>query len=418
MAAFQTSSFFQAGILKDLGYHDLGFISLGLIYGLFAVSNFIAPYIIYRFGARTCMMIGGSFYCAMLASLIYILKPVFLAASCLNGIGAALLWTGEGAAMSSCSTAETQGRNAGIFWGILQLSLIAGSMTANFIIPNQDTVSRSTESNLYITLTSICAAGVLGMLFLKLPSSEEKLKQSSNQKYTDSPSSPHHHLHNTPPTVAKCVRGTLSMFQESIMLLLLPSIFFSGLLLSFWQAQYPNVIANKNKAVPLPKEFKPHEVAYLMLTICAAEVSGSVLFGRLSDRIGRWPILIAGATFACIAWLLIYLNMFKQIWTPTLGAGYAYGFLLGLADSIYNTQTFAALGVLFPRRVPDAFAANFFAKALASAVAFYYNPYVPLSYQMLGLGILSVISTVAFVTAEVRVQRRRGSDCEPLLVSS
>lgn len=47
-------------------------------------------------------MIGGSFYCAMLASLIYILKPVFLAASCLNGIGAALLWTGEVCGYNNC----------------------------------------------------------------------------------------------------------------------------------------------------------------------------------------------------------------------------------------------------------------------------------------------------------------------------
>ena len=117
-----------------------------------------------------CMMIGGLFYTMMLGSLIYMIKPVFLAASCLNGVGAALLWTGQvrarpstlhfqlcheqplssppscscflpvpapppasssflfllfafvlfalglllqGAAMVACSTPETQGRNAG-----------------------------------------------------------------------------------------------------------------------------------------------------------------------------------------------------------------------------------------------------------------------------------------------------------------
>ncbi|EGD74453.1 hypothetical protein PTSG_05817 [Salpingoeca rosetta] len=143
----------------------------------------------------------------------------------------------------------------------------------------------------------------------------------------------------------------------------------------------------------------------------------SLGFGKLSDRVGRWPIVVAGTAFASLALILIYLNLFKQLWTPTVGAAFAYGFLLGLADSVYNTQTFAALGVLFPGKGPDAFAANFFAKALASALAFYYSPYVALEYQMIVLGVLGVATTVTFIIADRRV-RPRSSDCEPLLIDS
>ena len=59
------------------------------------MSNLLAPHAIRRMGPRACMMLGGTFYVLMLASLIHVEKAAFITASAFNGVGAALLWTAE-----------------------------------------------------------------------------------------------------------------------------------------------------------------------------------------------------------------------------------------------------------------------------------------------------------------------------------
>eukprot|EP00049_Salpingoeca_infusionum_P027995 m.35528 g.35528 ORF g.35528 m.35528 type:complete len:506 (+) comp9900_c0_seq1:50-1567(+) len=379
MASFQTSSFFQSSILKAQGFNNLGLVSLGLVYAFFSLSNFVAPFIISKIGARACMMVGALGYIAMLASLIRVNKVVFLAASCLNGVGAALVWTGQGTAITCCSNEKTRGRNSGIFWAILQLSLVVGSSLSLVIIPkNASDVTQETARKLYIGLASMCTLGMLILLLLRLKK-------------------PPHDARG-PATFFGLVKKTITLLKERKIRLVCILIFFTGLHISFWQGQYPLILSGKEPRVVLPDAFKAHTVAYLMMCICGAEVLGSLIFGKLSDRVGRWPVVLIGGLLATTAYLLIYLNIIRQLWIPTPTLAYIYGVILGLADSVYNTQTFAVLGDLYPDRVSDAFALNFFFKALASAVAFGYTPYGPIWVQLVVLGTFLATGTAAFVS--------------------
>eukprot|EP00056_Hartaetosiga_gracilis_P005271 m.83063 g.83063 ORF g.83063 m.83063 type:complete len:536 (+) comp12110_c0_seq1:45-1652(+) len=386
--AFQTSSFFQAGLLKDLNFGDLGLLGLGLLYGFFALFSFVAPFVVSRIGIRWTIMLGGAGYVLMLASLIEVNKIVFLIASAINGMGSAFLWTAQGAALVEFSSPGTQGRNSGIFWAILQCSLLTGSgASALMLSPTKAKISPHTAQILYIALTSVCGVGVLMLVFLKFS------KKNNGEQLP----------------FFSGIKNTLKLFLYKEMLMLLPIIFYSGQLLSFWQAQYPTIISNKNSHIPLPEEFVPFRVVYLMLIICAAEVIGCTGFGKLSDIVGRWPIVVLGVLMCTVVFVLFYLNFIRQLWVPTLTYAYIYAFILGLCDSVYNTQTYAALALAFPDESAAAFGLNFFARAIGSAVAFYYGEVLRVEYHLVILGAVLVVSSALFVVADMSlIKKARG----------
>jgi len=76
--------------------------SLALLYAAFSTSLFVVPRLIDRFGARRTIFIGSSTYVIFICTLIHVISPVFLAASAVNGVGGALLWTSQGNLLTRC----------------------------------------------------------------------------------------------------------------------------------------------------------------------------------------------------------------------------------------------------------------------------------------------------------------------------
>jgi len=127
------------------------------------------------------------------------------------------------------------------------------------------------------------------------------------------------------------------------MLLVSATIAFSGFGQSFWQGQYPLIVANKDEQVPLPLTFSPRSISYLMMTVCGGEVVGCLALGKLSDYTlrtgrGRRPVILVAAAVQALAYLLIYLTMMRQVIAPVPALAFSYGFLLGFADSAFNHQ--------------------------------------------------------------------------------
>ena len=65
-------------------------------------------------------------------SIIYPYVITLYLASVVVGIGAALIWTAQGNFLTINSDESTMGRNSGIFWAILQCSLLFGNMFVYF----------------------------------------------------------------------------------------------------------------------------------------------------------------------------------------------------------------------------------------------------------------------------------------------
>lgn len=253
----------------------------------------------------------------MMASLIHVLEGLFVAASILNGLGASLLWTAGGAAITNVSTEDTRGRNSGVFWALLQLSLVGGALSAMFLLsPDKPNVSPATAQELYAILTGVCAAGCSALLFI-----------GDVGAFPSDGAGPF-----------RSMVSTLAMGKEKSMLLVSVLILYSGFGQSFWQGQYPLIVGNKDQLVPLPETFGPQSISYLMIAVCAGEVIGCILLGKLSDYTlrrghGRRPIILLASVLQAAACVLIYINMIRQLFTPVPGLAFFYGFLLGFADS-------------------------------------------------------------------------------------
>uniref|UniRef100_V5H393 UNC93-like protein MFSD11 n=1 Tax=Ixodes ricinus TaxID=34613 RepID=V5H393_IXORI len=167
--AFQTGGLIQKIILdsiqaEDPTYTGDGYVSLAVIYAVFAISNWISPSIITFLGPKYTMFSRGRY-------LQYIYSPVFkcpvtwglYAASVAIGFGAALIWTGQGNFLTINSNSTTMSRNSGIFWAMLQCSLIWGNIFVYVQFQGLEHIDKATRTTVFGALTGV---GILGMLLI------------------------------------------------------------------------------------------------------------------------------------------------------------------------------------------------------------------------------------------------------------
>ena len=149
---------------------NTGATSLAILYGVFTISNLMAPKIISKISMRLGMFYGAVTYTLYVAANIKLIDIVLYGASALMGTGAAMIWVGQGAFITKCSNHFEGTRGLplnskigyfnGIFWCIYIFNQVIGNLTAALLfyynVPTQ---------NVYIVLTGF---GVLGTFIFLL----------------------------------------------------------------------------------------------------------------------------------------------------------------------------------------------------------------------------------------------------------
>ena len=79
--------------------------------------------------------------------MLYLKNTLLYVASGLLGIGAAIIWTAQGQFLTINSDSETIARNSGIFWSILQCSLILGNTFIYFQFQDLTDIDSDTRYN-------------------------------------------------------------------------------------------------------------------------------------------------------------------------------------------------------------------------------------------------------------------------------
>ena len=92
------------------------------------------------------MVVGGVIYSLYIAQIIYPNVYLLYGGSVLIGIGAAVIWTAQGNFLTLNSDPGTMTRNSGVFWAMLQMSMLIGNTFVFFAFQGKTDIDKTTRT--------------------------------------------------------------------------------------------------------------------------------------------------------------------------------------------------------------------------------------------------------------------------------
>ncbi|GMT34332.1 hypothetical protein PFISCL1PPCAC_25629, partial [Pristionchus fissidentatus] len=403
--AFLAMSSIEETTLRDMSARDpsispkAGYYSQTIIYGMFVISNLIAPPIVALIGCRWSMVVGSVGYTIFMSQFLYLSNFTLYAGSALEGFAAGLMWTASGYYMALNSNADTVGRNSSILWMLSMSANVLGGiyLLIMFSVNDADEITESLTQILYGTFCGVALVGNIVFALLRNTPKEVEMREQKRAHYFQE------------------LVGTFRLLFTWKMALLAVPYAYTGLHTSFWSAVYPTSLS-------FTSNFPMSSKMVLGMNNLAVGLGGAfgcllcIFLDRFITKIGRYMIVSIGGLLNCIALLLIGLNLpidapFEQTSSPSVIPPSPYvavlsGFLLGLVDSAFNTQLYAITSSIYQENCAQAMALFKFYHALLSTVSMFYGGLLILPGQLAILAALTVASALCFAIVEFPIRRR------------
>uniref|UniRef100_A0A3B5KBZ5 UNC93-like protein MFSD11 n=1 Tax=Takifugu rubripes TaxID=31033 RepID=A0A3B5KBZ5_TAKRU len=396
--AFTTCGNVEHTVVKSLEnstFSGSGFHSLGIIYGVFSFSNLLAPMVVAVIGPKICMFISGLLYSGYVAVFIAPSTWALYFTSVLIGVAAALLWTAQGQFLVANSEASTINRNTGMFWALLQCSMLFGNLYVYFEWNGRTEIPDDSRRNVFLSLMVVSVVGTLSFLALSASRHEEDvLSEDEGQSNSEEVSCP-----------LSCSGTIRQLLKDKTIVLLSPSMAYSGLELSFYSGVYGTCVGATAQFGAAAKGL----IGISGIVVGVGEIVGGGLFGLLckNNRFRRTSVVFLGMVVHFVAFYLIFLNtpddapvVFSTATQKDVSIALLCSFLLGLGDSCFNTQLYSILGRVYAEDSMPAFAIFKFVQSVFAAVAFFYSGYLMLTWQLLLMVILGFGGTLCFFMVE------------------
>ncbi|XP_061837518.1 UNC93-like protein MFSD11 [Nerophis lumbriciformis] len=416
--AFQTCGNIEQTVIKSFNstsFHASGYTSMSIIYGVFSASNLLAPSMVAVIGPQLAMFFSGLLYSGYIAMFVYPYTWSFYTASVLVGIGAAVLWTAQGNVLAINSGEQTIGRNSGLFWALLQSSLLFGNLYIFLAWHGHEHISDKDRQTVFISLTVISLVGCFLFFLIRKPDPDadaapgeppEVLLQTESSEDTLRWSCSVLCSQALDAFVQAC-----KLLATKEMLLLSLSIAYTGLELTFYSGVYGTCVGAMTRFGQDAKSL----IGISGICIGLGEILGGGVFGLLDkcNRFGRSPVVLLGLVTHYVAFYLIFLNIandaplapesgtdLRAFLEPSVGVALLCSFLLGFGDSCFNTQLLSIVGFTFRDNSAPAFAIFKFIQSILAALAFFYSNFLLLHWQLLILVVVGFLGTLTFFSAE------------------
>ncbi|XP_066530531.1 UNC93-like protein MFSD11 [Hoplias malabaricus] len=414
--AFTTCGNIEQTVVKSLDnttFTGSGYHSLGIIYGIFSFANLLAPTAVAVIGPRITMFISGILYSGYISVFVTPSTWSFYLTSVLIGFGAALLWTAQGQFLVENSDASTINRNTGLFWALLQCSMLFGNLYVYLDWKGKTEISDRDRRVMFIALLVTSVLGTLCFLILRksYQQEEEVLSEDEGRSLLSSRQIYKQRVSSAVNDLKAEFRTILHLFSTKTILLLSICMAYTGLELSFYSGVYGTCIGATNQFGDKSKAL----IGISGIVVGFGEILGGGLFGLIlkNNRFRRTSVVFLGLVVHFVAFYLIFLNIpadapvvfrtstqHTPYLTPSLSIALLCSFLLGLGDSCFNTQLYSILGRVYTEQSAPAFAIFKFVQSIFAAVAFFYSGYLLLNWQLLIMVILGFTGTLGFFVVE------------------
>ncbi|KAJ7568612.1 hypothetical protein O6H91_01G040200 [Diphasiastrum complanatum] len=313
--------------------------SLTALYATFAIFGLLGGEAYNLLGPRRCIFLGCSFYMLYVGSFLsYNHNEGFVvAAGALLGIGAGLLWAGQGAMLMSYPPAESKGRYISLFWVIFNLGGVLGGFIPFSL--NYNDKAGSVNSGTYIAFMGIMFMGAL--ISLTLSSPDNVIRDDGNKVST---------VHYSNVFLEGC--EILKLFRNKKLLLLAPAFIASNF---YYTYEFNNI----NGMLFNVRTRGLNNVFYWGVQMLGSVVMGYILDHSSTKRRSRGLMgLGVMVALTMLGWGVALANQlrYSRQSRPELldfkDSNLAYAgpltlyILLGLLDSMYQTLFYWILGML------------------------------------------------------------------------
>ncbi|XP_056262828.1 UNC93-like protein MFSD11 [Pseudoliparis swirei] len=413
--AFTTCGNVAQTVVKSLRndtFSGSGYHSLGIIYGVFSFANLLAPMVVAVIGPKIAMFLSGLLYSGYIAVFIVPSTWSFYLTSVLIGVAAAMLWTAQGHFLVENSDASTINRNTGMFWALLQCSMLFGNLYIYLDWNGRTEIPDSSRRNIFLSLLVASVLGTLSFLLLRKSRDEEELLSEEEGQSLLSTGVTYRSRASSALQEAKSECKTiLQLLRTKTILLLSPCMAYSGLELSFYSGVYGTCLGATAQFGDSAKGL----IGISGIVVGIGEIVGGGLFGLLcqNNRFRRTSVVFLGMLVHFVAIYLIFLNIpddapvvfhggtqSQPFLSPSVSVALLCSFLLGLGDSCFNTQLYSVLGCVYAERSTPAFAIFKFIQSVFAAVAFFYSGALLLKWQLLVMVVLGFVGTLCFFAVE------------------
>lgn len=407
--SFLTVSNIEKTVLKSIEKEDPsftgdGYTSLCIIYGVFAICNWLAPTIIGMIGSRKSIYLGSICYVAFLMPFLWPSNILLYTMSVLLGFGASIIWTGQGTYLTMNSDLSTISRNSGIFWAMSKISICIGNVFVILVLRDKTELNESTRMLVFTVLAVVCGFGTLILMVLRPSVDAEGIENEVNFRKPNS------------MIPKKELKDSMRLLMTKDMLLLSTLFLFTGLHVSFYSGVYSSCIAFTKSMSTNTKQL----LGYTGILVGVGEVTGGLLcsiLGKKSSRsdskfsgLSRSTVIIISFLINIVAYGLIFVNLpndspfgdsySKSFIKPNQYLAVFCGFLLGLGDSGFTTQIYNIIGVKYSDNSASATSLFMFMQAMSAAISFFYSNQFGIYVQLIILSIVMTIGTLSFLVVD------------------
>jgi len=346
---------------------EAGFWSLCVLYAFFAFTNLVSAVVVKKLGSRTSLFIGAVPYCAFVLTAAFNSNIALIVVGAFVGIGAAILWTAH-ASFLSFNAGEDMGFYSGLFFGIFQINGILGNVLTGALLN-----AGISQFYIFSILTVISIVGLVLICYLVPPKPSAALKDFDSNN----------------DSMSNMIKETFKIIlSDRRMVLFHPISIYSGFSMTLFMGL-------------LPPRVELSYLGWALATLGLAEVVGSLVFGKLADLLGTWPVMMGTlVTHALALTCSFFFNSAEPyLWFVTM-------FLAGLADAGLNTSIYAILGspAYFKSKPAYAFSGFKLVQSIAMAAGFLCGIYVPFEYIRLMVCAMWAAALIAFTLSEVFVR--------------